>query len=79
MKIENTHYAIMKVGNIEIGNETVYVHDNSESGFTNDIREATKCVNRKTALSLKYDLEFTKNNGYESDMQIVPVKITYEW
>lgn len=76
MKIENTHYVIMKTGNIEIGDETVYV---SEDGFTNDILLATRCANRRTALSLKYDLDYHKNHGYESDMQIIPLKITYEW
>lgn len=79
MKIEKTSYVIMRVGNIDVGNETVYVKDDSNDGFTNDIRDATKCKNRKTALMLKHDLELHKNNGYESDMQIIPVKITYEW
>lgn len=78
MKIENTHYIIMKTGNIEIGHETVYVSEDGD-GFTNDIRLATKCANRRAALALKYDLDCHKNNSHESDMQIIPVKITYEW
>lgn len=78
MKIENTHYVIMKTGNIEIGNETVYVSEGGNE-FTNDIRLATKCTNRRAALALKYDLDCHKNNSHESDMQIIPVKITYEW
>lgn len=78
MKIENTHYVIMKTGNIEIGHETVYVSEDG-NGFTNDIRLATKCTSRHAALTLKYDLELNKNNARESDMKIIPVKITYEW
>lgn len=79
MRIEKTHYAIMRQGNIDINNETVYIKDDAEDGFTNDILLATRFANRKTALYFKQDYDMTKNNGYESDMQIIPVKVTYEW
>lgn len=79
MKIENTSWVLMKIGRIDIDQETVYLSDDSENGFTNDIRLATKCNNRKTALSLKFEFELNKNNGNESDLKIVPIKITYEW
>ena len=78
MKIEKTHYVIMKQGNININNETVFIND-AEDGFTNDILLATKFKGSKTALYFKQNYDMTKNNGYESDLQIIPVKVTYEW
>lgn len=77
MRIEDIYYVFMKVGNIEIGDETVYL--NSDYEFTNDIREALKAVNRTTALDVKRNYEETKNHNYESDLKIVPLKVTHEW
>lgn len=77
MKIENTNYVLMKIGNIEIGEETVYL--DSDDNFTNDIQKAVKAVNRRTALELKHCYEIEKNRNYESDLKIVPLKVTYEW
>ena len=77
MKIENTYYVLMKIGNIEIGDETVYL--TSDYDFTNDIREALKAVNRTTALDVKHDYDCTKNHSYESDLKIVPLKVSHEW
>ena len=81
MRIEKTYYVIMKQGNITIGDETVYMSssDDANKGFTNDIRKADRFNGRKTALLAKQVYDFNKNNGYESDMQIVPLKLTYEW
>lgn len=80
MRIEKTHYVIMKQGNVEIpDNETVYMSSNKDGGFTNDILAADKYIGRKTALLAKQNYDFNENHGYESDMQIIPVKVTYEW
>lgn len=77
MKIVDTYYVIMKIGNMEIDEETVYL--DSDYNFTNDIHKALKAVNRVTALSVKYDYETDKNRNYESDLKIVPLRTTYEW
>lgn len=77
MKIVDTHYVIMKIGNMEIDEETVYL--DSDYNFTNDIHKALKAMSRKTALDVKYDYETDKNRSYESDLKIVPLKISYEW
>ena len=77
MKIENASYVLMKIGNIEIGEETVYL--DSDDNFTNDIQKAVKAANRRTALELKHCYEIEKNRNYESDLKIVPLKVTYEW
>lgn len=77
MKIENVSYVIMKIGNIEFNGETAYLAPNFD--FTNDIQKATKAANRRTALELKHDYEVSKNHSYESDLKIVPLRITYEW
>lgn len=77
MKIENTNYVLMKIGNIEINEETVYL--DSDNNFTNDIQKAVKGANRRAALELKHYYEVEKNHSYESDLKIVPLKITYEW
>lgn len=79
MNIAKNYYVIMKVGNMDINNETVYVTDNDCSKFTNDIISATKFADRFTALVCKQDYDLHENHSYESDMQIIPVKITYEW
>jgi len=79
MRIEKTHYVIMKQGNIECNDETVFISSSRDGSFTNDILTAEKYVGRKTALVIKHDYDMTKNHGYESDMQIIPVKVTYEW
>jgi hypothetical protein len=77
MKIENVQYVIMKIGNIEFNGETAYLAP--DYNFTNDIKQATKAANRRTALELKHSYEVEKNHNYESDLKIVPLKITYEW
>lgn len=77
MKIENTYYVLMKVGNIEIDEETTYLA--SDDKFTNDVREALKATNRRTALELKCDYEVSKNHSHESDLKVVPLKVTHEW
>lgn len=77
MKIENTSYVLMRIGDIEIGKETVYL--DSDYNFTNDIREALKAGNRRTALEVKHNYEVGQNHSYESDLKIVPLKITHEW
>ena len=77
MKIENTSYVLMKIGNIEIDEETVYL--DSDDNFTNDIQKAVKTVNRRTALELKHYYEVEKNHSHESDLKIVPLKVIYEW
>lgn len=77
MKIENTYYVLMKVGNIEIDEETTYL--TSDYKFTNDIREALRAANRRTALEVKHDYDVDKNHSYESDLKIVPMKVTHEW
>ena len=77
MKIIDTYYVLMKIGNIEIDEETAYL--DSDNNFTNDIHSALKSANRRTALSVKHDFETSKNRSYESDLKIVPLKVTYEW
>ena len=77
MTIENTCYVLMKIGNIEINDETVFLGD--DDTFTNDIKAAVKAANRITALTIKNGYEINKNHCYESDLKIVPLKVTYEW
>lgn len=77
MKIEKVNYVIMKIGDIELNRETAYLAPDYD--FTNDIQNATKAANRRTALELKHSYEVEKNNSYESDLKIVPLRITYEW
>lgn len=77
MKIENKDYVLMKIGNIELDEETAYL--DSDYGFTNDIQKALRAANRRTALEVKHDYEVNKNHSYESNLKIVPLKITYEW
>ena len=77
MKTENTYYVIMKIGNIEVDEGTVYL--TSDYKFTNDICEALKATNRRTALEIKHDYDVEKNHNYESDLKIIPLKVTYEW
>ena len=77
MKIENTSYVLMKIGNIEFNKETAYL--DCDDNFTNDIQNAVKAANRRTALELKHCYEIEKNCNYESDLKIVPLKVTYEW
>lgn len=77
MKIEKTHYVIMKQGNMDIGEETKFLYDATD--FVTDILKADRCVDRRTALAAKHYYEENKNNCYESNLTIVPFKITYEW
>lgn len=77
MKIENTNYALMRIGDMEFHKETAYLTKNHE--FTNDIREAIIAGNRAAALWHKHTYEIEKCNNHECDLLILPVKITYEW
>ena len=79
MRIEKTHYVIMRIGQIDIGRETEYLSYDSKNEFTNDILAATKFGNRTAANYAKCEFEVNKNHSYVSDMQIIPVKCTYEW
>ena len=77
MKIENISYVLMKVGNIEIDNETMFL--TSDYKFTNDICDAFKSINKRTALEVKHYYEVHENHNCESDLKIVPLKLVYEW
>jgi hypothetical protein len=81
MKIEKTNYVIMRIGSIDIGRETVYLVYDSEKGytFTNDILMANKYTSRIAAKYEKFEFEKREHNGYDVDLQIIPVKHTYEW
>lgn len=78
MKIEDKRYVLMKTGNMDIGEETVYF-SNCDEKFTNDIRNALKYANRTTALWERTDYEQRENSSRDSGLQVVPLKITYEW
>lgn len=78
MKIEDKRYVLMKTGNMDIGEETVYF-SNCDEKFTNDIRNALKYVNRTSALWERTDYEQRENSNIDSGLQVVPLKITYEW
>lgn len=74
------YYVIMKQGNVEIpNNETVYMSSKEDSGFTNNILEADKYAGRKAALIVKHDYDMKRNSIHESDVKLVPMKVTYEW
>ena len=77
MKMVDTFYVLIIIGNVEINEETTYLA--SDDKFTNDVREALKAANRTTALELKHNYEVCNNHSYESDLKIVPLNITYEW
>lgn len=77
MKIVDTYYVLIKLGNIEANNETVFL--SADHKFTSDIREALKCSNRRTALDVKHYYEVAENNCSECDLKIIPLKISYEW
>lgn len=79
MKIEDKVYVLMKVGNMDIKEETVYFSNNDDDRFVNDIRQATKYKDRGTALIDRTDYEVWHNKGMDSGLQVVPLKITYEW
>ena len=79
MKIEKTHYVIMKIGNINFGKETAYLSYDSKNEFTNDISVATKFGSEIAARYAKYEFESRKHHGFIQDMHIIPVKCTYEW
>ena len=77
MKIEKTAYVVMKPGNMDINEETKFLTGTTE--FTTDILQADRFANRRTALEAKHYYECNKNRSYESDLTIIPFKITYEW
>ena len=77
MNIEKTSYVVMKLGNMDINEETKFLTDTTE--FTIDILQADRFANRRTALEAKHYYECNKNKSYESDLTIIPFKITYEW
>lgn len=77
MKTVDTYYVLIRLGNIEVNNETVFL--STDHKFTSDIREALKCSNRRTALDAKHYYETIENNCCECDLKIIPVKVTREW
>lgn len=79
MKIEKTHYVIMRVGNVDLGDETQYMSYDSENDFTNDITKASQFANRTAALYAKTEYAVNKCHGCDLSMPIIPVKVTYEW
>lgn len=78
MKVEKNYYVIMKICNIEINNKTEFATDCYCSRFTEDIDSALKFGSKTAALYAKQDYEI-RNKCYESGLDIVPVKMTYEW
>ena len=85
MKIENTYYVIMRVGNIELNGfknedwDTAFASSSDLTEFTNNIQFATKFSTRSTALTCKHEYDMHRNNCHESDFKIIPLKITHEW
>jgi hypothetical protein len=82
MEIKNTVYILTKFNNDEV----VYIasNDNPDGKWsyyelTNDIGKAIKCGNKATALVVKDDYEKTENHSCESEFEIIPLNITYEW
>ena len=78
MKIEKIYYVLVKV----INNEFVYLTE--EYTFLNDIRYALKLNDEITASYIKDSYEDNieeqfgyKTGVYESNLVIIPVKITY--
>jgi hypothetical protein len=69
MKIENEYYVLKQ----ETDDGTLYLTKGYI--FDNDIREALRAKNKITAQYIKCDF-FKK---YQCDLEIVPLKITYEW
>lgn len=80
MKIENEYYILTK----EVKGENVYL--TSDYGFSNDIRDALKTRNEFTALCVRDSFEKEiclkrnyKLGSYISGLEVVLLKITYEW
>ena len=69
MKIENERYVLSQ----ELNCETLYL--TNDYGFDNDIREALKVKNIISAQLIRHHF-FDK---HKLDLNIVPLKITYEW
>ena len=79
MKIEDKCYVLIKLGNMDIKEETVYYSSDPDNRFVNDIRQATKYKDRATALIDRTEYEVWHNKEVDSGLQVVPLKITYEW
>lgn len=85
MKIENDVYIVVKKEN----DKTMYL--TTDDTFTEDIRAAAKAVNKVTAKCLidayketkwwnkEISTEEYKDKNYNFGMNILPLKITYEW
>ena len=74
MKVENTLYILTS----DIKGETIYLtEDKSGYDYSFDIHDALKAGNKATALVIKD--EYEDEVGAQSDLKIVPLKITYEW
>lgn len=85
MKIVDNFYTIMRAGNV--GEYICKEHKESigtafltkDFEFTDDVRSAIKCSNNRTAFEIKHGYDEVKNGCEESDLKIIPFKITYEW
>lgn len=85
MKIENDLYIVVKKEN----DKTVYL--TTDDTFTEDIREAAKAANKVTAECLidayketkwwskEISIEEYKDKNCNFGMNIMPLKLTYEW
>lgn len=78
MKFEEICYVLMKIGNMDIKEETVYFSGTDEK-FTNDIKNARKYTSRTVALWERTDYDQRENGSVDSGLKVMPLKITYEW
>jgi len=85
MKIVDNLYTIMRAGNV--GEYICKEHKESigtafltkDFEFTDDVHSAIKCSNNRTAFEIKHEYDEEKNGCEESDLKIIPFRITYEW
>lgn len=68
-KVENEQYVLKT----ELNGEAIYLTENYK--FDHDIHEALKAKNIITAQFIQSNLL----QKYKCDLEIVPIKITYEW
>lgn len=74
MKIENEVYVLTK----EVNGEDVYlIYGVDGYDFDNDIRCALKAANKITACYIRKDFE--DKTKAQSNLRIMPLKVTYEW
>ena len=77
MKIENNYFILTK----KLNDEAVYLTLDYE--LSNDIRDALKSEQKITALFVRDDYEDEMKevygNDYKSDLNVLPLKITYEY